>query len=85
MQRGFKDPVGSIFLNKDDVWKYGQTRNGPARYSGAFLDNTGAGLKFKSEFKTRSEQIVLQVEKRKIVQHEAGVFGMLPAGNKIRR
>lgn len=74
MQRGFKDPVGSVFLKEGDVWKFGQTINGPERYSGAFMRNNG--LVFKSEFKTLSFKDVLQVERQKIIGYEQR-FGVL--------
>ncbi|MGB2750838.1 MAG: RHS repeat-associated core domain-containing protein [Pyrinomonadaceae bacterium] len=84
MQRGFKDPVGTVFLNKGDVWKFGETMNPGSRYSGAFLKNTGAGLKFESQFSTPSLNMALRVELQKITQYE-NRFGQLPPGNKIRR
>lgn len=84
MQRGFKDPVGTVFLNKGDVWKYGQTMNPRSRYSQSFLDNTGMGLNFDSQFKTTSFKSVIQREYFKIVDYETR-FGFLPPGNKIRR
>jgi len=83
-KRGFKDPVGEVFLKKGDVWKFGQTINGPARYPASFYTNTGAGLKFAGEFSTTSYKTVLQVEKFKILEYER-IFRILPAGNKIRR
>jgi RHS repeat-associated protein len=82
MQRGFKEPVGSVFLNKGDIWKFGQTTRGPARYSATWLEDTG--LVFRPEFKTPSFKEVLQVERQRIIQYEQ-TFGNLPPGNKIRR
>lgn len=84
MERGSKVPVGTVFLNKGDVWKYGQTMNPKSRYSQSFLDNTGKGLNFDSQFKTTSFKSVIQREYFKIVDYEAR-FGFLPPGNKIRR
>ena len=84
MQRGFKEPVGSIFLKESDVWKFGQTTKGPARYSDSFMQDTGAGFKFQPEFKTPSFKDVLQIERQKIVNYEQQ-FGKLPPGNNIRR
>jgi len=84
MKRGFKESVGQVFLKEGDVWKYGQTIRGPARYPGDFLKNTGAGLQFAPEFSTSSYQAVLQMEKRKIVEYKR-IFGILPPGNKIIR
>jgi RHS repeat-associated protein len=84
MQRGFKEPVGDIFLRKGDVWKFGETMNPATRYSGTFLRNTGEGLIFKPEFKTSSFKEVLQLERQQIIQYEQ-IFGTLPPGNKIRR
>jgi RHS repeat-associated protein len=84
MQRGFKDPVGSVFLKEGDVWKFGQTINGEGRYSGAFYRNTGAGLRFDSQFQTSSSKAALQRELDEILKFERQ-FGKLPPGNKIRR
>lgn len=83
-QRGVKEPVGNVFLKQGDVWKYGETLNGRARYPGSFYKNTGAGLDFFPEFKTVSFKDVLSMERHKIVQYEQ-IFGKLPPGNKIRR
>lgn len=84
MQRGFKEPVGNVFLRQGDVWKYGETKNPLTRYSQSFLDNTGTGLRFDSQFKTPSYKDVMQAENFKLVQYKQQ-FGKLPPGNKITR
>lgn len=84
MQRGSAEPVGSVFLKEGDVWKFGETMNPSSRYSGAFLRDTGNGLRFDSQFTTPSFKTVLQVERQQILGYEQQ-FGKLPPGNKIRR
>ncbi|MCZ2390837.1 MAG: hypothetical protein LC113_07135 [Acidobacteria bacterium] len=84
MQRGSKKPVGEVFLKQGDVWKFGQTKNGVARYPGSFYRNTGKGLEFSSEFKTSSFKDVIKMERQQILNYEQQ-FGKLPPGNKIRR
>lgn len=82
MQRGFKEPVGEVFLKQGEIWKFGQTTRGAGRYSASWLEDTG--LLFKPEFKTPTFKDVLQIERQKIVEYEV-IFGKLPPGNKIRR
>jgi hypothetical protein len=82
MKRGFKEPIGEIFLKEGEVWKFGQTTKGAARYSATWLEDTG--LVFKAEVKTPSYKNVLQIERQRIVEYEQ-IFGKLPPGNKIRR
>ena len=84
MMRGFKEPVGEVFMKEGDVWKFGQTMRGPARYPISFYKNTGAGLKYNSEFSTQSFKSAIQMERNKILTFEE-IFGELPPGNKIRR
>lgn len=77
-------PVGEVFLKEGEVWKFGQTMRGPARYPISFYKKTGAGLKYNSEFTTQSFKSVIQMERNKILTFEE-IFGELPPGNKIRR
>ena len=58
MEWGFKEPQGEIWLNRGDVWKYGQTQNPLKRYPQSFMDNTGEGLRYLKQLKgTRPEAL----------------------------
>jgi hypothetical protein len=82
MKRGFKEPVGEVFLKKRDIWKYGKTMNPATRYSQKFMAETGNGLEYFREFRTTSYKVVLQSERFKIINLRLN-FGELPAGNKV--
>lgn len=81
MQRGFKEPVGSVFLREGDIWKFGQTTQ-DTRYSGAFLRRNN--LDYVPEYNAPTFKEMMQMEKQKILDYEQQ-FGKLPPGNKIRR
>lgn len=83
MKRGFGNAQEAAWLNKRDVWKFGTTKNPQTRYSQSFLDNTGAGLKYTTEFSgTLKEATTL--ERMKILNFKQQT-GFLPVGNKIVR
>ena len=70
---------GTIYLEKGDVWKYGETLNPKKRYSQAWLDRMG--LEFYEEaYGTKIEIFFYQLEKLFIyyLAHDR-----LPPGNKI--
>lgn len=81
MKRGFKDPKELVWLNKGDVWKFGTTKNPSTRYSQGFLDNTGAGLRYSTEFTGTLQQARI-LEKMKILNFKLQ-NSVLPAGNKM--
>jgi RHS repeat-associated protein len=81
MKRGFANPQELTWLNKGDVWKFGTTKNPLTRYSQSFLDNTGAGLRYSTEFSGTLKQATT-LERMKILNFR-GQNGFLPAGNKI--
>ena len=83
MKRGFANPQELTWLNKGDVWKFGTTKNPLTRYSQSFLDNTGAGLRYSTEFSGTLKQAT-KLERMKILNFR-GQNGFLPAGNKIVR
>lgn len=76
---------GITWLNKGDVWKYGQTTKPSTRYSTAELGGALAGRRLLQVTQYRGTQRqVLLAEKLKIYTHLA-TTGTLPPGNKIRR
>lgn len=79
---GFSTPTGSTFLNKGDVWKFGETTT-TGRYSDSYLKTIGPGVKQYNEFSGTQRQIKM-MEKTKIYNY---FFqnGTLPPGNKIFR
>lgn len=83
MKRGFANPQELTWLNKGDVWKFGTTKNPLTRYSQSFLDNTGAGLRYSTEFSGTLKQ-ANTLERMKILNFR-WQNGFLPAGNKIVR
>jgi len=83
MKRGFANPQELSWLNKGDLWKFGTTKNPLTRYSQSFLDNTGAGLRYTTEFSGTLKQATT-LERMKILNFR-GQNGFLPAGNKIVR
>lgn len=83
MKRGFANPQELTWLNKGDVWKFGTTKNPLTRYSQSFLDNTGNGLRYTTEFSGTLRQAT-SLERMKILNFR-GQNGFLPSGNKIVR
>lgn len=81
MKRGFSNPQELVWLNKGDVWKFGTTKNPLTRYSQSFLDNTGEGLRYTTEFSGTFKQATA-LERMKILNF-GRQNGFLPAGNKI--
>lgn len=82
MKRGFSEPQEMIWLNKDDIWKVGTSKNSKKRYSQKYLDNIGDyGVNISTEF-TGSLEEALKLEKMKILNFK-GQSGFLPPGNKI--
>lgn len=81
MKRGFKQPQELAWLDKGDVWKFGTTKNPFTRYSQKFLDNTGEGLRYTTEFRG-IEKNVLKLENMKINNFIQN-YGNLPIGNKM--
>jgi RHS repeat-associated protein len=81
MKRGFQQPQGLVWLNKDEMWKFGTTVNPKTRYTQKYLEDIG--VYYDSEF-TGTLQEALQLENMKILNHEFQT-GLLPAGNKIRK
>lgn len=81
MERGFKDPVGEVFLKEGDVWKFGQTINPKTRYTIKFLRETN--LEYQTEaIGSRAE--MFRLEKIELVNFRR-IYGFLPPGNKILR
>ncbi|KZN34358.1 hypothetical protein N480_22405 [Pseudoalteromonas luteoviolacea S2607] len=76
---------GTKWLNKGDVWKYGETTNPSKRYSNPQLLSGLAGRRLRkvTQYEGTKRQILL-AEKLKIYTHLAKT-GVLPPGNKIRR
>jgi hypothetical protein len=72
-----------VYLFKGEVWKYGTTKNGAARYTETFYNSTGMGLKYQSQFSGTLPQVLIE-EKTKIINYYFW-YGQLPPGNKIIR
>lgn len=84
MKSGFKAAQELVWLEKDEIWKFGTTKNPFTRYSQKYLDNVGEfGVRYFTEFEGTLQQS-LQVEKMKILNYFER-WGFLPAGNKIRK
>ncbi|MDR7212731.1 hypothetical protein [Flavobacterium piscis] len=84
MKRGFKAAQELVWLEKDEIWKFGTTKNPFTRYSQKYLKNLGEeGVYYFKEFEgTLSE--VLKLEKMKIKNYFERT-GHLPWGNKINK
>ena len=84
MQWGSRAPVSQIWLRAGEIWKFGITQNPATRYAQTFLNNTGAGLRYVTEFVgTRSE--ALEMEYYNIVNYFMRANNTLPPGNKMFR
>jgi RHS repeat-associated protein len=81
MKRGFKAPQELVYLNRGDVWKFGTTKNPLTRYTQNYLNNTGAGLRYSTEFSGTLKQS-LQLENMKI-RNYLWNYKYLPPGNKM--
>ena len=81
MKRGFDEPQGGIYLKRGETWRYGETIHPKTRYSQKFLERTGKGLEFKSQFKGSKAQAVAK-QNAKIANYRNRT-GSLPPGNKI--
>jgi hypothetical protein len=81
MERGFQQPQGLVWLNKDEIWKFGTTVNPETRYTQKYLRDLR--IYYDPEF-TGTLQEALQLENMKILNHEFQT-GLLPPGNKIRK
>jgi RHS repeat-associated protein len=74
---------GNIYLNKNDVYKYGETTLSPnQRYTNSEL-SIGAGLDFKEEY--RGNQIKAKIKEKTKIYKYYFKNGELPPGNKIFR
>jgi len=69
-----------VYLDKGDVWKYGITKNGEARYTISFYNNTGMGLQYVPQFS--GTQIQARVEESTKIINYYFWHGDLPPGNK---
>jgi RHS repeat-associated protein len=78
-----KGQTGEIYLKQGEVWKYGTTINPDSRYTNAFLENTGAGLTYQTEYKG-TEKAVLSMEYIKLFEYKH-FHGNLPPGNTKMR
>lgn len=81
MRRGLKEPQAMTYLKRGDIWKFGTTKNPSKRYSQNYLNNTGAGLRYSTEFSGTLQQS-LHLENLKILNYKLN-FRLLPPGNKI--
>jgi len=70
-----------IYLNRGDVWKYGESTHPDERYSDSFLKETG--VRRVDEFWGTQSQVKV-MEKIKIYQYYIN-NGHLPPGNRIFR
>ena len=84
MERGFFKAQELVYLEKDEIWKFGTTINPFKRYTQKYLLNRGEkGLYYFREFEgTLSE--ALKLEKMKIMNFFEQ-NGFLPWGNKIAK
>jgi hypothetical protein len=81
MERGFKKPVGHSYLQRDEVWKFGVTKNPSTRYSQSWLSKNS--LLYETELSGTRVQ-ALQLERMKLLNYK-GNYLELQAGNKILR
>jgi RHS repeat-associated protein len=72
---------GTMNLNKDDVWKYGETTNPQGRYSDPELTRTG--VRQVNEF--FGSQVEIKVAEKVKIYGYFATHGHLPPGNKIFR
>jgi len=82
MKWGFKDPQNLVWLERGEIWKFGTTKNPTTRYSGSFLERTGEGLFYKTEFSSPSTFQSLRLEAMKILNYKFQYLN-LPPGNKM--
>lgn len=81
MKHGFAEPQSGVWLNANDVWKHGTTKNPATRYSQSFLDDWGL---YYSRQSSGTLQAALSAEKGNILNY-LNQNGVLPPGNKIIR
>jgi RHS repeat-associated protein len=84
MERGFRLPQAFTWLSRGDVWKFGITQNPATRYTQIFLQNTGQGLTYSTEF-TGTRAQALEMEFYNIYEYFMRAGQVLPPGNKIFR
>ncbi len=72
---------GTTFLNKGDVWKFGETTNWDGRYSPAEM--ASLGLRMVREFS--GTQVEIKVYEKSKIYGYFFVYGHLPPGNRIFR
>lgn len=76
---GKKQSIGEVFLNKGDLWKIGESKNGSKRYTAKFL--TSLNLKYETLFSGTSKETNRFFERMKIKGYLSWK-GRLPPGNK---
>ncbi len=80
---GFKEPQGTVLLQKGDVWKLGKTINPKTRYPQSFYINTGSGVSYNT-IATGTEAQMLWLENRLLLK-ALERNGFLYPGNKMKR
>ncbi|WP_437922385.1 hypothetical protein [Sphingobacterium sp. LRF_L2] len=82
MKRGFKEAQGLVWLDKDDVWKFGTSKDLEKRYTQKYKNSIGEhGVYIDSEFSGNLSN-ALSVESMKILNFKVQT-GYLTPGNKI--
>ena len=72
---------GEVWLNKGDVWKYGETTNPDSRYGAKYLYKMG--LRYQTE--TTGTQVQVKVAEKFAIYGYFFSNGSLPPGNSIFR
>jgi hypothetical protein len=72
---------GTVFLNAGEIWKIGQSLNGPGRYPAGVYRSLG--LTYNTEYVGGQLQITM-VEKLRLAGYVT-THGQLPPGNRILR
>lgn len=80
-QRGFAFPVGRIYLNEGDTWKYGTSIDPDHRYTMSTLLSTGQGL-LMDILDVGGATRILSLQKGLIMTYTA-LNGQRPPGNKV--